>query len=126
MAARLFPGNPAGVDFTGDTDGDGISELAEFGLALDPNNPDANGLPTYGMTDDGQFLTLTYTRPIYADVTYDVQVGTNLADWDSGPGVTAQVSSVENGDGTRTITVRSLTPISAVPAQQMRLCITRF
>lgn len=121
----FFPGNPAGTPFNGDSDGDGVCELAEFGLALDPNIPDANGLPAYGMTDDGQSMTLTYTRPIYADVIYTVEVASDLANWQSGAGYTSQVSDVINGDGTRTVTVRSLTPIGAVPRQQMRLSIRR-
>lgn len=121
-----FPANPTAVDLLGDTDLDGTKELAEFGLLMDPNVPDSSGLPTAGLTADGVYPTITYTRPEDADVSYLVQFSTNLAAWFSGPGYTEEISRIHNGDGSITVTVRSAMPLSTATSQQLRLRIRRF
>ena len=121
-----FPADPNGVDLLGDTDLDGNKELAEFGLLMNPNVPDSSGLPTAGLTSDGNYPTLTYTRPEDADVSYLVQMSTNLLMWYSGAGYTEEIARVHNGDGTITVTLRSVMSLSTAPAQQLRLTIRRF
>ncbi|HCN30049.1 MAG TPA: hypothetical protein DIT64_15185 [Verrucomicrobiales bacterium] len=120
-----FPGNPESVSFDGDTDGDGISEAMEFGLALDPNNAQVGGLPIAGRTADGNFITLRYTRPIESDLFYTVQVSDDGVIWRSGGLHTTEVSREHHDNGTETVTVRGNTPFGAVPRQLMRLEVRR-
>ncbi|MDC0325708.1 hypothetical protein OAM01_03015, partial [bacterium] len=47
-----------------DPDGDGVVNLVEFALLLDPRHPDAEGLPQVGFVidQDDRFVTLTYRK----------------------------------------------------------------
>jgi len=48
------------------------------GLALDPLAFEPTGLPILGLTGDGAYQTISYTRPIYADVSYNIEVSYDL------------------------------------------------
>jgi len=55
-----------------------------------------------------------------------VQVSTNLVDWTdnwSRP-VTVEVQTILTGDGMESVTVRSLEPVSGLPAHFMRVQVT--
>ncbi len=68
------------LDPTGDFDGDGIPNLLEYALHLDPVLPGVDGLPLVGR--EGNFLTLTYTKVTTAtDITYAVQKSSDLLSW---------------------------------------------
>ncbi len=101
---------------TGDTDADGFSNLAEYAMG---GNPAAN---SSALTPTGQFQsltvnevtanypTLTFRRANAADdVIAAVEFSADLSAW-SLPGV--QVSSADNGDGTRTEVWRAPAPAS--------------
>lgn len=120
-----FPANPAGTPFLGDSDGDGINELMEFGLALDPLQPSSTGLPVLGVTSNGLYPTLTYTRPETSDLTYTVQVTPGAGPWTSGFPYTQEISRISNPNNTQTVTVQSLTPFSAANIQLLRLEVRR-
>ena len=94
---------------TADPDGDGIANLMEYALNLDPKVPATAGLPTVGQTTVGgsQYLTLTYTSVIAATgITYVPQVSGDLRTWNSGTGYTVAVSTTNNADNvTQTIVV---------------------
>ncbi len=70
-------------------------------------------------------LVFTYVRRSgAADVMYLVEVGDSFTAWQSGPAVTETLSTLPNGDGTETLTVRILTPVSTVPRLYARLKIS--
>jgi endonuclease/exonuclease/phosphatase family metal-dependent hydrolase len=114
---------------TADPDGDGIPNLLEYALNLNPEQASVQGLPTIGQTtiNGQQYLTLTYTEVIAAtDITYVPQVSGDLATWNSGSSYTALVSLTNNGDGvTETAVTQDLTPISSAAPRFMRLEITK-
>jgi hypothetical protein len=70
---------------------------------------------------------LTYTQALSAtDITYTVQVSTDLATWNSGPGYTVTTGTTYSQDGeTESVTVQSATPVSGSNAALfMRLQVT--
>ncbi len=120
--------DPSISDNNADPDQDGISNAMEYALALDPNVPDASGLPKPGTIVVGQssYLTLTYTRPINAsDLTYTVEVSSDLVAWLSGSDNTVTVSTTNNPDGvTQTVVVRDGAAMDGVSQRFIRLNIT--
>ncbi len=126
-AAQLA--NPAVSGDLADPDGDGIPNLLEYALNLDPNAASAAGLPTAGQTTVGgsQYLTLTYTRVIAATgITYQPQVSGDLSTWNGGPGYTAPVSTTNNPDGmTQTVVAQDAVAMTAGGRRFMRLQVSR-
>ncbi len=114
---------------TADPDGDGILNLMEYALNLDPKVAGAIGLPVQGTTnvDGNDYLTLTYTRVTAAtDISYVVEVSGDLVAWNSGPSYTATVSVTDNPDGiTQTVVVRDLVPMDSATSRFIRLKITQ-
>jgi len=109
--------------------GDGISNLMKYALYLNPWTDGVAGLPALSIitTGSGNYQVLTYTRPIFAtDVTYTVQVSTDMQSWYSGSGYTTPLSATNNSNGvTQTVTVQDLAPINiSNPKQFMRLMVT--
>jgi len=88
--------NDPGISaLTADPDGDGLNNLLEYALGLTPKAPNTAGLPEMGV--DGLDWTFTYTRPVdRPDLSYVVQVSTNLVDWTS-TGVTHGQTAESNG-----------------------------
>ncbi|MCC6414443.1 MAG: immunoglobulin domain-containing protein, partial [Opitutaceae bacterium] len=69
-----------------DPDGDGLGNLMEYALGLEPKADDITGRPEMGATTTD--WTYTYTRPAdRPDLTYEVEASTDLATW-STSGVT--------------------------------------
>lgn len=63
-----------------DPDRDGVTNLVEYALGLDPKSAAASGLPQ--VTVQGSEWWFTYTRPSdRADLTYVVETSTNLSTW---------------------------------------------
>lgn len=63
-----------------DPDRDGVTNLVEYALGLEPKTASASGLPQVSV--QGSEWWFTYTRPSdRADVTYTVEVSTNLSTW---------------------------------------------
>lgn len=114
---------------TADPDGDGISNLLEYALNLDPKAANVTGLPTSSLStvSGAQYLTLTYTQvKAAADITYVPQVSGDLATWNSGASYTTLVSTTNNADGvTQTVVVRDLTAATAANQRFIRLQVTR-
>ncbi|MBX3738732.1 MAG: hypothetical protein KF715_18715 [Candidatus Didemnitutus sp.] len=102
-----------------DYDHDGLSNLVEYALGLNPKAASPAGAPALTL-ENGQW-TLTYTRPANrTDVTYAVQFSTNLTSW-SATGVTHTLVSTVGG----VATWRATYPATAAPHCFLRLMVTR-
>ena len=105
-----------------DRDGDGISTLLEFALALDPNHSDSSGLPSAEQVTVGadDYLAITFTRPRKPlNVSYTVELTRDLTTWTGGAVMVG--TPIDQGDGTETVTFRDSDPISANSRRGMRL-----
>lgn len=115
---------------TADPDGDGISNLYEYALGTNPNQPSgALGRPTLGvqtLSVNGvisDYLTLSFRRPLGRDdVNYQVEGSSDFSAWNAGVVVG---SATYNGDGTETVTWRYPQPKSAQTQQFLHLKVTR-
>lgn len=121
--------NPAISGDTADPAGDGITNLMKYALGLNPFVDGVSGLPfeTLVTTGSGEYLELTYTQVLSdSDITYTVQVSTDVQNWYSGAGYTGFVGSTLNAGGTtESVTVESVTPIApGNPNQFLRLQVT--
>jgi len=70
-----FGGNPPGSADGDDYDGDGLPNLLEYALNMNPTVPGATGLPTFNANREFNFLRAR------AELTYEVQSSTNLIQW---------------------------------------------
>lgn len=96
--------------------GDGVSNLVKYGLGLDPNVPSGGEAP-YVIVEDGgeEYFALRFTRPSgQTDLTTTGEVSTTLDPnlWSDDPG-DVETLIEDNGDGTETVTIRALTPMSS-------------
>src|SRR5678815_4411954 len=74
-----------------------------------------------GMTADGH-LTLSFSRIKNAvNLTYVVEVSGDLMEWNSGLGNTADVSVIDNGNGTESVLVRDGQSVNTEPRRFIRL-----
>ena len=109
--------------------GDGISNLTKYALGLNPKSDGSGGLPTISLTPVGssKYLTLTYNKSLGAsDVTYTVEVSSDLQTWSSGTSYTATISATNNSAGTmQTVVQRDLTPTSGTMQRFIRLKINQ-
>ncbi len=98
-------------------------------MNLKPKAISVSGLPVCSTitTGTGTYIALTYTQVISAtDITYMAQVSNDLKAWNSGAGYTGTPIVINNGNGlTQSVTVRSLTALSADPRQLMRLQVIK-
>jgi hypothetical protein len=109
---------------TGQPAGDGVPNLMKYALGLNPNTPVTSGLPVVGkVTLNGKtYLTLTFTdQSALTDITYNVQVSSDMQNWQSGPLYTVRM---DNGT-TNTAVYRDLTALQDAPQHFMRLNVTR-
>ena len=83
-------------------DRDGIPNVLEYAVDLDPKRASVAGLPIVGRTivSGAGYLTLTYTQVIAAPgITYLPQVSGDLLTWNGGAGYTVAGSRTANSDG---------------------------
>lgn len=123
FAAYALTGNDA--LFTADPDFDGIPNLAEYGLSLNPNLANRSGLPVAAIKDYGgtNYLSLTFNRSSVAtDLTYTVQATNDFVSWSdlatstsgaatNGPGVVGETGSAP----IFAVEVRDTVPVSTTP-----------
>ena len=104
-----------------DPDQDGITNLMEYTLALNPLSPDANGLPT--TSQQGGYLTMTYRLNKQAtDVLVVVEASADLTANSWFP-VAVETARVDMGSYWL-VTVRDSIPTSNAPQRFMRLQVT--
>lgn len=108
-----------------DPDGDGISFLLLYALGGDLAADPRTTLPVVSITGTAgdERLTLVYhVRSGETGVTVEPELSTDLDAWQSGPGLFEEASPpVSNPDGTTTITLRTVEPLSTSPAAFARL-----
>jgi hypothetical protein len=110
------PGMPPGSGELEDFDIDGIPNVVEFALGLNPLLFDADQLPP--LVVEGGSLTLSYNRHnLLSGITCQVQVSTDLIIWNPVPDV---LVSTQNFIEIR----RASVPMSPNGSQFMRLAIT--
>jgi hypothetical protein len=79
---------------TADPDADGSSNLLEYAMYTDPNNPGENPQPTLLL--DSNYLSIVYTRAdAVTDVTFAVQESAGLNTWN----VVTPINQVLSDDG---------------------------
>jgi hypothetical protein len=120
-----------------DPDGDGIPNLVEYALHLDPLTGSSNGLPAGGLieSDGEKFLTLRFTRlPSAVNLRYVVESSDDLIDWIPGAsytatqetGVSGETEEVgRSGSDVQQIVVRDRLPATANIRRFLRLRISR-
>ena len=136
MGAYLTPAqlaNPLLIEPAGDNDADGTSNYLEYAFLTNPLGRELSPSSSGGMIavpPTGDFPTLSFRKRSDTEAPpYIIEVSDNMLTWsrnpDGGTPVTETVGSpVVNGDGTSTITVRSLAPVSpANPRQFLRLAV---
>ena len=104
----------------------GVSHAMAYALGADLATSPLAAQPSASFTAGTgveKHLTLSYRRRLGAtDVTYHVETAINLATWQAGAGDVQQVGSpVPNGDGTETVKVRVIAPVSADTVRFIRL-----
>jgi hypothetical protein len=112
-------------DFS-DPDGDGIANLLEYALHLDPNVADVTGLPIPQVDPACECLTLTYTKVISAtDIFYLPEAASDPGGPWSTDGVTEAV--IARDGVTQTIKASDASnPIATAARRFMHLRITRL
>ncbi len=113
----------------GDPDTDGISNLMEYALGLDPSTADTSGLPVASLkvkaADNLTYLTFEYRRRIVRDgLRYIVETRPDLetSAWDDSVDGFEEISAVPVGDGvTEQFTVRILPSVGNRPCKFVRL-----
>ena len=116
--------NPAISGDLADGEGDGIVNVVEYALNLDPKIVDVNALPA-AFVNAGGFPSLTYTAVESAvDINYAVELSTDLVTWNAITPTAVSPLVVDNG-ATNTVTVSSPNTLNAQPKQFLRLRVTR-
>jgi hypothetical protein len=121
-----FFNNPSNVGAGADTTapmGDGVPNLMKYALGLNPTTFVYSAqLPVPSIQPDGgqNYLTLAVNRAADpTDVIYNVEVSTDLQNWDFGPPFTVTLTNVPSQ-----LNVRDNTPVTAVPNRFIRLQVT--
>lgn len=126
-----FPGpiSPGAAPLA-DLDGDGISNLLEYALSMNPRTNDSSGLPAPQRT--GTHLQIAFTRREPSDLLYEVEATVDMITWSviahraaGDPSWTGPASIMETGDGSaRTVIATDNAAIGAQEVRDLRLRVT--
>ncbi|MDB6071824.1 MAG: hypothetical protein JWL81_2995 [Verrucomicrobiales bacterium] len=121
------------ADPLGDSDHDGLTEVAEYAMGYWPDGTDGFApAPDGGLTPDGR-LRLNFSLPAFApaDASYQVQLSSDLTEgtWSTiasrtGNGLWTGTAQVETGvptGGRVTVLITAPVPVAAIPRQFIRL-----
>ena len=125
---------PGRTDPAGDNDHDGYGNFLEYAFLTDPSKPQAVTPVNYTsvtVPGQGDYPAISYRQRFDTEAPqYTVEISVDLVTWHGNvtgqAPVTATVGTpVSNGDGTSTVTVRALQPITnGVGPCFMRVCAT--
>lgn len=105
-----------------------LSNLLAYAVGADLALSSEAARPAPSLVDDGgtAYPALSYrVRQDASEIVYLVEVSNDLALWQSGGAITIQVGApLDNGDGTGTVTVRSLQSLGSNPSQFLRLRVS--
>lgn len=127
------PGQPAGPAFAGnpngDSDGDGYSDFLEFALGSNANDqfsvfPPAGGLQELTVTTTPElYLIFAFRRNNLADGLYYIpELSGDLVTWEAKALV--YLSTVQNADGSATVSYRAAAAFATDRRQYVRLRVT--
>ncbi len=106
--------DPRISDAHGDFDGDGLNAFWEYAFAADPAVFNASPLWRPVQLTDGlgiQYFGIEYTRPqVETGINYVTEVSFDLSSWYAGPSFSVMDSTIDHGDGTRTVIERMVIP----------------
>ena len=95
----------------------GIPNLLCYAFGMDPKQPEASALPQSAI--ENGCLTISFNvNPLASDLTYVVEVSSDLIHWDSGPGATSTPVPVA---GTQRVKVSDLVPVSSSGRRMIRV-----
>ena len=103
---------------------DSIGNLLKYALALEPKTASSTGLPVCGTQSIGgkTYRTFAFTkRRAITDLTYTVQISTDLQTWNSDPGYVIRTDDASTDQAT----ARSGSAIGEMPQQYFRLLVTQ-
>ncbi|GHC05736.1 cytochrome-c peroxidase [Cerasicoccus arenae] len=115
--------SPEDAEALANPDGDPLLNIEEYFANTDATQRNGSTLTMGSVSIDGiDYPTLSYTRRQFsADIKPIVEYSADLLTWISSNDMLEEISVVSNGDGTETITVRSLTSIQSNARQFLRL-----
>lgn len=117
--------DPAVSGNNADWDGDNLSTALEYALGLNPKVPNASPgyQATFAESGGNDYLALTLRRQKGAiDLDYEVQVDDALQGWT--PTAVEVGVSVDNGDGTETVTIRDTVSVASGVKRFIRLKVS--
>ncbi len=126
LATYFTPQQLADPTITGDLadpDHDGISNLLEYAFEMDPTRASVSSLPVVSMQNG--YLTISFIQRIApTDLTYTVEVSSDMNTWNSGSGYTTQVSATTIDAATQRTVVRDNTLASAAARRFIRVRVS--
>ena len=121
---------PTQTDPAADPDGDGIPNALEYAFDLQPLHVNVTGLPegfvTVGPVTHADYHALKFRRRANTtDLTYYVQVSTNLIVWNGSPNEPQTIETEVRalGEGMEEVTVRTPYTVSGYARHFMRLAV---
>ena len=126
-AFRFSAAELADPDIGGDSadpDTDGIPNLLEYKLGLNPRAAATGGLPFSRILDGYFYFTYTFNK-FATDVALSLEVSADLTNWKDSSEVLQEVR-LEESEETKTITLRGRNPVSATRQGFLRLRVDRL
>lgn len=106
-----------------DANGDGLKNLLAYAFDISPWAAATANMPT--AQNSGGYLAITFIRrKAPADITYAIEVSSDLATWNSGAAFTTDVSVTPRDANTDTVVVRDNTASSGAAKRFIRVKVT--
>ncbi len=113
-----------------DFESDGWPTLIEYAFDSEPKDGALTEAPTTGSvvhptTGDAHRALAYLRRKSDPELLYEIEVTDDLVTWTPGAGEVEEISVIDHGDGTETVTVRDLTPLGDHSRRFLRVTVTR-